>query len=59
MHALFRLCLVPHPKIFYLSHQIFRHIHETLNVDTKINYLHNLVENHETNLLSLVSQRLA
>jgi len=30
-----RPCLVPHPKIFYSSHQIFGHMYETLNVDKK------------------------
>ena len=32
---LFRSCLVPHSKFFYLSHRIFRHIHRTLNINKK------------------------
>jgi len=32
-----RPCLVPHPKFFHPSHQIFGHMHGTLNVDKKIN----------------------
>jgi len=36
-------------------HQIFRHIHEALNVILKNNQLHSLVVNDEMNLLSLIS----
>jgi hypothetical protein len=40
---------------FHPSHRIFEHMHETLNVGKKINQLHSLSVNVETNLLSLVS----
>jgi hypothetical protein len=36
------------------SHRMFRYMYEALNVDEK-NELYSLVENHETNLLSLIS----
>jgi hypothetical protein len=39
----------------FLSHRIFRYIHEALNVGKKNKYLHSLSVNVETNLLSLVS----
>jgi hypothetical protein len=36
------------------SNRMFGHMHEALNVDEK-KQLHSLVENHEMNLLSLIS----
>ena len=35
------------------SHQIFRHMHEVLNIHENKNYLHNSSVNREINLLSL------
>jgi len=46
-------------KFFYPSHRIFGHMHGTLNVHKKVNQLHSLVKNRETNLLSLVTSWLA
>jgi hypothetical protein len=45
------------PKIFQdsPSHQIFGRMYGALNVDDWKNKLHSLVENRETNLLSLIS----
>ena len=37
IEAELRPCLVTHLKNFYPSHRIFGHMHETLNVDKKIN----------------------
>jgi len=33
--GMFAPCLLFHPKIFDPSHQIFRHMHRTLNIDKK------------------------
>jgi len=33
--ALFKPCLVDHPKIFHPSQRIFGHMHGTLNIDKK------------------------
>ena len=30
-------CLVPHPKTFHPSHQIFEHMHGALNIDENKN----------------------
>jgi hypothetical protein len=51
-------CLVPtlnsQKVLQYPSHQILRYVHGALNVDEK-NWLHSLVGNYETNILSLIS----
>jgi hypothetical protein len=43
------------PKIFkILRYGMLGHMHEALNMDEK-NLLHSLIENHEMNLLSIIS----
>ena len=49
-------CLVPKKFQDSLSHRIFGHMHETLNVVEKNNQLHSLAVNDEMNLSSLISQ---
>jgi hypothetical protein len=51
----FRPRLIPKNFQDSPSHQMFGHMHRALNVDEKKNQLHSLVENRETNLLSLIS----
>jgi len=48
-------CLVSKKFPTYLSHRIFGHMHEALNVVEKNNSLHSLTVNDETNLLNLIS----
>jgi hypothetical protein len=52
--SVFRGCLVPTQNFFTPSHQMFGHMHRVLNVDEK-KLITQLVGNHETNLLSLIS----
>ena len=50
-----RPCLVLKNFQDFLSHQIFGHIHRTLNVVKENNQLHSLAVNDEMNLLSLIN----
>jgi hypothetical protein len=47
--------LVPTQKFFNPSHRMFGHIHVVLNVDEKKINCTVWLENHETNLLNLIS----